>query len=235
MNPYLFGIKRFHIFAENFSMKYEAVLFDFDYTLADSSKGIVTCFQQVLKRNGYADVADETIKRTIGKTLENSFSILTGVTDADQLEAWRKEYVNEANTYMTVNTFIYPGALAVLEYLKEQGLKVGIISTKYRFRILEFFEHYLSPEWFDVIVGGEDVTKHKPDPQGVSIALERLGVSPSQVLYVGDSVVDGETAVNSGTAFIGVTTGMTSRDELAGFPHIGIVQELKEMIPLIHK
>lgn len=214
-------------------MKYKAVLFDFDYTLADSSLGIVTCFQQVLKRHGYTDVADETIKRTIGKTLEDSFSILTETTDAEQLEAWRKEYVKEANTHMTVNTFIFPDTLPVLKHLKENGIKVGIISTKYRYRILEFFEKYLSPEWFDVIIGGEDVTRHKPDPQGVKIALEKLGLSPSQTLYVGDSVVDAETAVNAGTSFVGVTTGMTCAKELSAFPHLAVIEELGEIIPLI--
>ena len=61
-------------------MRYTTYLFDFDYTLADSSRGIVMCFRHVLERNGYTDVTDEAIRRTIGKTLEESFSILTGVT-----------------------------------------------------------------------------------------------------------------------------------------------------------
>lgn len=216
-------------------MKYKAVLFDFDYTLADSSRGIVTCFQQVLKRHGYTEVADETIKRTIGKTLEDSFSILTGITDGAQLEALRKEYGKEADIYMTSNTFLFPDVLFVLEHLKEHGVKIGIISTKYRFRILEFIEKKLSPEWFDIIVGGEDVTKHKPDPQGVAIALDNLKLKPSQVLYIGDSVVDAETAVQAGTAFVGVTTGMTTAAELGRFPHIGVVRELKDILPLIRK
>ena len=63
---------------------YSAYLFDFDYTLADSSKGILTCFRNVLTRNGFIDVSDEDIKHTIGKTLQDSFSILTGVSDKDQ-------------------------------------------------------------------------------------------------------------------------------------------------------
>lgn len=61
-------------------MNYKTYLFDFDYTLADSSRGIVTCFRNVLNRHQYTNVTDEAIKRTIGKTLEESFSILTGVT-----------------------------------------------------------------------------------------------------------------------------------------------------------
>lgn len=67
-------------------MNYKTYLFDFDYTLADSSRGIVTCFRNVLNRHQYTNVTDEAIKRTIGKTLEESFSILTGVTDWEQLE-----------------------------------------------------------------------------------------------------------------------------------------------------
>ena len=58
-------------------MNYKTYLFDFDYTLADSSRGIVTCFRNVLNRHQYTNVTDEAIKRTIGKTLEESFSILT--------------------------------------------------------------------------------------------------------------------------------------------------------------
>lgn len=54
-------------------MGYTTYLFDFDYTLADSSRGIVTCFRNVLNKHGYTNVTDEDIKRTIGKTLEESF------------------------------------------------------------------------------------------------------------------------------------------------------------------
>ena len=88
-------------------MNYTTYLFDFDYTLADSSRGIVTCFRNVLTHHGYTEVTDDDIKRTIGKTLENSFSILTGVTDAGQLAGFKAEYRKEADTHMTVNTVLF--------------------------------------------------------------------------------------------------------------------------------
>ena len=91
-------------------MKYTVYLFDFDYTLADSSRGIVTCFRSVLERHGYTGITDDMIKRTIGKTLEESFSILTGITDADQLESFRQEYSKEADIYMNANTILCPEA-----------------------------------------------------------------------------------------------------------------------------
>ena len=74
---------------------YVYYLFDFDLTLADSSKGIVMCFTHVLQRHGYHDVTELQIKRTIGKTLEESFAILTGISDPAQLSAWKQEYTKE--------------------------------------------------------------------------------------------------------------------------------------------
>ena len=82
-------------------MNYKTYLFDFDYTLADSSRGIVKCFRIVLTRHQYLTVTDEAIKRTIGKTLEESFSILTGVTDPAQLAAFRQEYRQEADIHIS--------------------------------------------------------------------------------------------------------------------------------------
>ena len=116
---------------------YQTYLFDFDYTLADSSRGIVICFRNVLERHGFHHIDDHTIKRTIGKTLPESFSILTGVTDTDTLETFRKEYVKEADQHMTVNTRLFQETEKVLHTLKAKGAAIGIISTKYRYRILE--------------------------------------------------------------------------------------------------
>ena len=156
-------------------MNYKTYLFDFDYTLADSSRGIVTCFRNVLNRHQYTNVTDEAIKRTIGKTLEESFSILTGVTDWEQLTAFRQEYRLEADVHMNVNTRLFPDTLSTLKELKERGARIGIISTKYRFRILSFLDEYLPENFLDIVVGGEDVQAAKPSPEGIKFALEHLG------------------------------------------------------------
>ena len=110
-------------------MNYTTYLFDFDYTLADSSRGIVTCFRNVLNRHGYTRPTNNDIKRTIGKTLEESFSILSGVTDTRQLAEFKKEYIKEADTHMTVNTVLFLETKSVLAALKDSGARIGIIST----------------------------------------------------------------------------------------------------------
>ena len=209
---------------------YTAYLFDFDYTLADSSRGIVMCFRHVLERNGYTDVTDDAIRRTIGKTLEESFSLLTGVTDPDRLADFRQQYRHEADVHMTPNTHLFPETLHVLRTLKERGAKVGIISTKYRFRIHETLDQYLPADFLDIVVGGEDVTHAKPDPEGLLQAIQRLGVKKSKVLYIGDSTVDAETARAAGVDFAGVTHGVTTADELRRYPHRFILPSLTGLL-----
>ena len=215
-------------------MKYTTYLFDFDYTLADSSRGIVICFRNVLERHGHTGISDEAIKRTIGKTLEDSFSILSGITTPETLAEYKKEYVKEADTYMTVNTFFFPETLTVLKTLKSQGAQIGIISTKFRFRIREMVDQHFPKDFFDIIIGGEDVKQAKPDPQGIKKALRQLHRRKSETLYIGDSTVDAETAQAAKVDFVGVLNGMTTREELIVYPHRQILDNLS-LLPLIHK
>ncbi len=211
-------------------MHYTTYLFDFDYTLADSSRGIVLCFRHVLERNGYADVTDDAIRRTIGKTLEESFSILTGVTDPARLADFKQQYRKEADVHMTPNTRLFPETLDVLRRLKGRGAKVGIISTKYRFRIHDTMDQHLPEDFLDIVVGGEDVTRAKPDPEGLLHAITELGVEKTDVLYIGDSTVDAETALAAGVDFAGITHGVTTADELACYPHCRIMASLGELL-----
>lgn len=211
-------------------MNYTTYLFDFDYTLADSSRGIVTCFHNVLNLHGYTQVTDDDIKHTIGKTLEESFSILTGVTDAGQLAAFKAEYRKEADTHMTVNTRLFLETKSVLTALKDSGARLGIISTKYRFRIRELLDQHFPADFMDIIVGGEDVKAAKPSPEGLLFAIKQLHVSKAETLYIGDSTVDAETALAAGVDFAGVTHGVTTAKELAKYPHRRIMSTLEELL-----
>ena len=210
--------------------RYHTYLFDFDYTLADSSKGIVICFRNVLERHRHTGISDEQIKRTIGKTLVDSFSILTGIGDEAILEEYRKEYVKEADRFMTANTRLCPETVSVLQALIDKGANIGIISTKYRYRIMELAKDNIPEGIIDLIVGGEDVKTAKPSPEGVFLALENLGTDKDTTLYIGDSIVDAETAQAAGMDFAGVLHGATTAEELEAYPHVAIMKDLTELL-----
>ena len=210
--------------------RYKAYLFDFDYTLADSSRGIVMCFRHVLDLHRHSGITDNEIKRTIGKTLEESFSILTGITNPTTLAAYKKEYVAKADTCMTDNTRLFPETADVLRTLKERGTSIGIISTKFRYRILDLMNRHFPAGFLDIVVGGEDVKAPKPSPEGLLYAVDKLGCRAEDTLYIGDSTVDALTAEAAGIDFFGVTHGATTAEELSLYPHIATAPDLTPLI-----
>ena len=203
-------------------MSYTTYLFDFDYTLANSEKGILICFRRVLSDEKIEGISDMDIKRTIGMTLTDAFRIFTKSTDEDYIERLRKSYIAYADIYMTKNTVPYDWTLPKLRELKSMGCKTGIISTKFRYRIEDFFATLGAPELIDIIIGMEDVKAAKPDPEGILLAAERLDVAKSEVLYVGDNVIDARAAMNAGVDFAAVLTGTNTAEDFAPYPCTGI-------------
>lgn len=215
------------------TIRYKAVCFDFDYTLADSSNGIVKCFRMVIDSHGWQGIDDEQIRRTIGMTLEDAFSLLSGIKDPEQLAALHKEYSFHANTYMNPNTRFYEGSQNVLQALKDAGCKIAIVSTKNKNRIDDFLHATQTDHLVDKVIGIYEVKSAKPDPEGLHMAIEALDVDKTEVLYVGDSVIDAQTAMNAGVDFCGVTTGVTTVSELAQYPHKAIISQIEELTTVV--
>ena len=213
--------------------KYKAYIFDFDLTLADSSKGILICFKHTLSEFGYPIPSDKEIYNTIGMTLVDAFDVLTGIPNNSQREEMRLVYVKKADEEMVRNTFFYDNTLAILQTLQNAGVKVGIVSTKFRYRIEDTFKYQGGSFPVDEIVGGEDVFNAKPSPDGLNIIIERLKVDRCDVLYIGDSYIDAETAQNAGVDFAGVTTGSTSKIDFERYPHIYIGKDLLDIFTSI--
>lgn len=149
---------------------YKAYIFDFDYALVDSSPGIITCFRHVLTLHNHHNITDHDIRRTIGHTLEHSFTILTGITNPQTLATYKQQYTTHADTCMTKLTQFFPETVNVLQQLHNRGTLLGIVSTKYRYRIQEMLRTNNQPHLADFIIGGEDVTHPKPNPEGLLLA-----------------------------------------------------------------
>jgi phosphoglycolate phosphatase len=191
-----------------------AILFDFDFTLADSSVAVVDCIQFAMYRLGLGRVDVEAARRTVGLSLSDSLMMLTGHNDPALVETFAKLFVERADKIMVSSTTLYPESAHVLGALRERGVGTAIVSTKFRYRIQAILAAADMREAVDVIVGGEDVTRHKPHPEPLWRALSQLGIAPASALYVGDHPVDGEAAKNAGIGFVRVMTGAV-HDEVA--------------------
>lgn len=209
--------------------KYKFCIFDFDLTLVDSSKAILTCYKHTLAKFGLPIPDDKTIYKTIGKTLADSLKILSGINDDDKLEQMRLEYVRKADEVMARDTEFYDDTLAMLQILQCAGVKVGIVSSKFRYRIVETFRHHTSSFPIDLIIGGDDVKEAKPDPQGLELIISKFNACKADVLYIGDSYIDAQTAQNAGVDFAAVTTGSTTAEEFEKYPNIYVGTSLTDI------
>ena len=210
-------------------MKYQAVVFDFDYTLGDSTEGILSSVRYGMERLGRGPMERESVRRTIGLSLQETYRALTGDSSGEQ-----------ADKVMVGHTELFPDTMELLQALKGRGMRAGIVTTKYHYRIDAILEKCHAAEYIDLIVGGEDVSAPKPDPEGLFLVLETWGLpreqvldafhlSSDQVLYVGDSAVDAKTADAAGVDFAGVTTGTAAKEELEKYPCIGVYRELSAL------
>ena len=216
-------------------MRYRYVIFDFDLTLADSSAAIIEFYKHILPLFGYPVTDDKTIYATIGKTLEDSFDILTGIKNNPKNKEFRAAYVKKADEVMAKKTVFYDDTLPLLQIFSNAGVKTAVVSSKMKYKIEETFLAHTSCIPVDVIVGLSDAPVPKPDPSGLIFACELLRAPREDVLYVGDSYIDALTAQNAGIDFAAVTTGPTTAEEFASYPHIAIASSLLGLFTEINK
>jgi phosphoglycolate phosphatase len=208
----------------------KAIIFDFDFTLADSSEGTYQCINYALQELGYDARSLKDIRYTIGLSLENTFIKLTGNTNQELSNQFKKLFIQCADKVMSKKTTIYKTVPKTVKALKGMNIKLGIVSTKYRYRINDILNRYKLKECFDIIVGGEDVIKMKPDPEGILKLIDNLKINKEESVYIGDSVVDAETAMNSGIRFIPVLTGTTKKEEFRVYSPIFYLNKIDEIL-----
>jgi len=208
---------------------FKTIIFDFDYTLADSSRGIIECINHALQSMNLDMVPDNTACRTIGMSLSDTFKALTTIDDPTLAAEFCRLFLSRADDVMVGSTELFDSTQRVIRALKEKELCLGIVSTKYRHRIEAVLGREGLLGFIDVIVGGEDVARHKPDPEGLFKALEKLETQSSKALYVGDSIVDAIVAERAGTPFLAVLSGTTTRDAFYEYQRIGVIEKLAEL------
>ena len=209
---------------------YDAYIFDFDYTLADATEPVVGSFLYALEKMNLQKSSRQDIINTIGIPIGESYTILTGDDSEEGIELFKK-YQKEKSDEITVpNTVFIGDAKEVLQILKNRGKKIGIVSSRWGQRINDIFENLNSRELIDFIIGTEHVKNYKPNPEGLFKMIDMIDAK--NPLYIGDSYIDAQAAQNAKIDFVGVTTGTTSREKLESYPHISVLDDLKDILEI---
>ncbi len=208
------------------------VIFDLDGTLADSLRDIAAAVNHVLGELALPRFADAEVERMVGDGARMLIRRALGSRaelEERALAAFQARYFEA----LAVHTRAYDGIDSLLDVLEARGVPTGVLSNKPHAATVELVRGLFPRHPFTLVLGTRDERTKKPDPSGALEIASAMGLSASEILFVGDTPVDVETAARAGMISVGALWGMRSREELeaAGAQHL--IAAPDELLPLL--
>jgi len=214
---------------------FKAVIFDLDGTLVNSLQDIADSMNRVLAAKGFTTYDYDSYRYFIGRGLRN----LVGKTLSDEQRSEENitelyaELLKDYQINLLQKTALYKGIPDLLDAIEQRGFKMAIFSNKADHFTQKIVRELMSDWKMDVVLGSKEATPRKPDPTGALMICKLLEISPEEVLYVGDTSVDMNTATAAGFFPVGVTWGFRTKEELLESGAKAIIDEPLELLDLL--
>ena len=214
-------------------MKYEAMLFDLDGTLTDTLVDLKNSVNYALREFGFPERGLDEVRDFVGNGVRRLIYLSVPYGTPDDISekcliAFKAHYSENS----CVATKPYDGIVNMLSVLKENGIKIAVVTNKLQEAATDITKHFFDGI-VDLTIGQVDGMAQKPQPDGVFLALQKLGVPKEKAVYIGDSEVDCRTAQNAGVPCIGVTWGFRSREVLESNGADVIIEKPEEIFDCI--
>lgn len=206
-------------------------VFDLDGTLVNSLGDLADSANFALDQRGFPTHPRELYRYFVGGGIPKLIRrILPQGTGEEEIRRVHDLFAKEYESRCLATTAPYPGILDLLGELEKRGVGAAVFSNKDHAFAGRIVAALFPGQRFAFVQGMEPGMPKKPDPAGMLPHLERLGISPGQCLYLGDSGVDMRTAGNAGCLALGVLWGFREREELLenGAAHL-IAQPLEAL------
>ena len=207
----------------------KALLFDFDGTLLDTNDLIIRTFMHVLEDKFPGQYSPQDCINFIGPSLKETFEQIAP-NEVDEMIAnyrlWNKEHHDELVTE-------FDGVITTLEQLKNEGIRLAIVSTKTRDMIERGLNVMGATHLFELVVGLDDVQHVKPHPEPILFALEKLGVQKDEAIMIGDNSHDIEGGKNAGVRTAGVAWSLKGEDFLKQFNPDYMLQHMTDLFAIV--
>ncbi len=215
-------------------MKFNAVFFDLDGTLANSVEDLANSVNYVLAQYGFPTHKTECYKYFAGdgilKMIERAVpSQHSSDPIVFELKDRFMEYYAE---HYADNTVSYDGLTEIVDCLKKKGIKLAVVTNKAQ-EMAEKVVKKLFENSFDYILGLRDGIPAKPDPTGILMAMKELNVEPEECAFVGDTGMDVAGGVNAGAYPIGVLWGFREKEELVKFGAKAFASTADELLNIL--
>ena len=211
------------------------VIFDLDGTLLDTIADLAESANYALKQLDYPTHPVDAIRTFVGnginKLLERALP--AHEQTEENIMRMRSHFVPYYDIHNADLSTPYPGIVSLLEDLQAKGILIAVASNKYQEATVKLVKQYFPDIDFIEILGQREGINVKPDPTIVFDILQKADVSKEDILYVGDSGVDMQTAINAGVDAVGVTWGFRPRAELESFQPMGLIDKAEELLGFI--
>jgi pyrophosphatase PpaX len=208
-----------------------AVLFDLDGTLIDSIELILKSARHAFTgRDGYIPSDAEWLSH-VGTPLATTFRrYARDEADVDALIAKYREYQLAHHDRLTR---AYEAVIDTLNALRARGHLLGVVTSKTEWLARRGLEHVGLGNHFDIIVGCDSCTRHKPDPEPVLFALRHLRRAPGEAVFVGDSVHDMAAGNAASVVTVAALWGPFSREDLAASAPTHYLERISDLPGLL--
>ena len=214
--------------------RYDAVIFDFDGTLVDTGEGILKSLQFAFEDHGRPVPDLRDLQKFIGPPIYYSFTTFYGVSE-DEVGSYIKSYRKRYKEKGIFECRLYDGMEDTLRALKEEGVKLGVASSKPLHLIYDVMQVVGITDLFDAVVGTAlDDSRHEGKADLVDESRRKLGIEDKKrVLMVGDRHFDIDGAAGAGVDSAGVLFGYGSREEFEAHGATFVLSKPGDLIPVV--
>lgn len=211
------------------------IIFDLDGTLLDTVADLAVSTNYALRLFNFPTHEISTYKLFIGNGINNLFerALPIGKKTAENVWEIRKHFLEYYGAHSAELTVPYPGISELLQKLQSAGFKLAVASNKYQQGTETLIQRFFPEIEFVAVSGQREGIPVKPDPTIVRDIIAIANVPFSEVLYVGDSGVDMQTANNSGVDAVGVTWGFRPKAELEAFRPKYIIDKAEDIWEIV--
>lgn len=212
------------------------VIFDLDGTLLNTIADLAAATNQALQHYGYPTHDTEAYRFFVGNGINKLFerALPEDERTKENVLKIRSRFVPYYDEHNADLSCPYPGIPELLSVLQQEEIMLAVASNKYQAATRKLIAHYFPAINFVEVLGQREGIPAKPDPSIVHDIIAKAGVKKEEVLYVGDSNVDMQTAHNAGVTAVGVAWGFRPRRELEALHPAYIIEKAAELLSLLY-
>ena len=231
-NPNIFVSLHAEIGTETMSIR--LIIFDFDGTLGDTRRNIVTTMQMTIEELHLPNRSEEECAATIGLPLAGCFRTLFPDIQEELIPRCAETYRRFFNENLkTIHPKAFPGVVETLAILHQKGFKLTIASSRSRNSLTELTPKMGIADYISYILGADDVKEAKPKPEPVLKTLADMHFDAGEALVVGDMAVDILMGAHAGARTCGVTWGNGTKDELEKVGANFIIDKMEDILAIV--